>query len=268
MLILYTDLDGTLLDRKTYSWEAARPALDRLRCLQVPVVFCTSKTRAEAEYWRTQVQEGHPFIVENGGAVYVPRHYFHFPLRAGRQRDGYEVIEFGSPYKELVEVLREVSAGSRCRVRGFHDMSAEEVGERCGLSLQQAGLAKQREYDEPFEILGRAGRRLLQGIREHGKRWTRGGRFYHILGANDKAQCVRVLTSFYRRAFGEVRTIGLGDGLNDADFLNEVDVPIVMKSAACRRLTSLVRKARVTDAPGPEGWNRAVSAILEEGPYT
>ncbi len=265
MLILYTDLDGTLLDRETYSWEAARPAIERLRSQDVPVVFCTSKTRAEAEYWRTQVREGHPFIVENGGAVYVPRDYFHFPLKAGRQRDAYEVIEFGSPYEELVEVLREVSAVSRCRVRGFHDMSAAEVGERCGLSLQQAELAKQREYDEPFEILGRAGGRLLQGIREHGKRWTRGGRFYHILGANDKALCVRLLTRFYREAFGEVKTIGIGDGLNDADFLNEVDIPIVIKSATSRRLTSLVRKARVTDAPGPEGWNRAVLELLEGG---
>ena len=30
MDVLFTDLDGTLLDRDTYSWEAARPALDRL----------------------------------------------------------------------------------------------------------------------------------------------------------------------------------------------------------------------------------------------
>lgn len=263
MLILYTDLDGTLLDQRTYSWDSARTALDRLRHLEVPLVFCTSKTRAETEYWRTQIQAGHPFIVENGGALYVPRNCFPFSRKAHRRRDGYAVIEIGCPYEELVEILRVVSAESRCRVRGFHDMSVEEVSELCGIPLQQAALAKQREYDEPFEILGSAGTRLLQGIEKHGKRWTRGGRFYHILGANDKARCVRLLTRFYRQAFGELKTIGLGDGLNDAAFLNEVDIPIIIKSATSPELSSLVRGARVTDDPGPEGWNRSVLGILQ-----
>lgn len=36
MYLVFTDLDGTLLDHDTYSWEAARPALDRLKRQQVP----------------------------------------------------------------------------------------------------------------------------------------------------------------------------------------------------------------------------------------
>ncbi|MFQ5696467.1 MAG: mannosyl-3-phosphoglycerate phosphatase, partial [Terriglobia bacterium] len=46
-LIVFTDLDATLLDHQTYSWAAAEPALRRLRLLGIPLVFCTSKTRAE-----------------------------------------------------------------------------------------------------------------------------------------------------------------------------------------------------------------------------
>ena len=36
MTIVFTDLDGTLLDGKTYSWESARPALEQLRCRGIP----------------------------------------------------------------------------------------------------------------------------------------------------------------------------------------------------------------------------------------
>ncbi len=264
MLVIYTDLDGTLLDHVTYSWSAALPALDALRDRKVPLVFCTSKTRAETEYWRTQIRTHHPFIVENGGAFYVPPKYFPFSMQWGLHRDGYAVSEIGCPYDELVEVLRVVSAEIRCRVRGFHDMSVREVGERCGMSPEQAELAKQREYDEPFEILDPPGTRLLQGIENHGKRWTCGGRFYHILGANDKAHCVRRLTRYYKQAFGEVTTVGIGDGLNDAAFLRKVDIPIVIKSASSPKLGSLVPRARVTEHPGPDGWNRAVLAILQD----
>ena len=47
-------------------------------------------------------------------------------------------------------------------------------------------------------------------------RWTRGGRFYHVIGVSDKAKAVRRLLSLYRMKDRNLRSIGLGDGLNDA----------------------------------------------------
>ena len=45
--LIFTDLDGTLIDHHTYSAEAARPALEAARAAGVPVVPCSSKTLAE-----------------------------------------------------------------------------------------------------------------------------------------------------------------------------------------------------------------------------
>jgi mannosyl-3-phosphoglycerate phosphatase len=264
MLLLFTDLDGTLLDHHTYSFDAALPALEKARALSIPVIFCTSKTRAETEAWRTRLRNTHPFIVENGGALYVPDGTFRGDVTMPVRRCAYGVIEFGSPYAELVEVLRAASAESRCPVRGFSDMSVEEVADRCGIPKERAELAKQREYDEPFVILGAAAESLLAAIERHGKRWTRGGRFHHIVGANDKSHCVHLLIYYYRQMAGAVRTAGLGDGLNDAAFLRAVDIPVVIESPGSARLLSLVPGARKTDHPGPQGWNHAVMEILEE----
>ena len=44
-LLVFTDLDGTLLDHHSYSHAAALPGLERLRGLEVPVIPVTSKTR-------------------------------------------------------------------------------------------------------------------------------------------------------------------------------------------------------------------------------
>jgi mannosyl-3-phosphoglycerate phosphatase len=263
MLIVFTDLDGTLLDPKSYSYDAARPALELLKDMGIPLVLVSSKTRAEIEAWRARLENHDPFIVENGGALFVPCGYWPVPFQAPASRDGYDVIEFGDPYAQLVRVLREASHESRCHVIGFYDMDIEEVSVRCGMSLEQAALAKKREYDEPFEILGANGNRLLARIEKRRKRWTRGGRFYHILGANDKAHCVRLLAHFYERAFGDVTTVGLGDGLNDAGFLRAVDIPVVMESADSAKLRRSVPHARLSELPGPEGWNRAVLGILQ-----
>ena len=89
-LVIFTDLDGTLLDARNYSWRAAQPALDQLRRRRVPVVFCTSKTRAEILPLREELRNADPFVAENGGAIYVPRSYFPFPLPAVKLIAHYE----------------------------------------------------------------------------------------------------------------------------------------------------------------------------------
>src|SRR5262245_50293684 len=60
MWLVFTDLDGTLLDADTYSYEAASPALERLRERGTPLVMVTSKTRAEVELWRWRLSNRDP----------------------------------------------------------------------------------------------------------------------------------------------------------------------------------------------------------------
>lgn len=265
MNIVFSDLDGTLLDPRDYSHWPAKPGLERLRKARIPLVFVTSKTRAEVEVFRRLLENDHPFIVENGGAVYVPTDYFPFALPFLPRQDGYQVIELGAPYLDLVATLKNASIQSGCTARGFHQMDVSEIASRCGLSYGSAILAKQREYDEPFIVLDNGClERLFETIESQGRRWTQGGRFYHITGNNDKVAAVRKLVELYRQAFREVTTIGLGDGLNDVTFLSHVDYPVLIRSAVWQRLRSMVPHGRVTHRPGPEGWNQAILEMVPE----
>jgi mannosyl-3-phosphoglycerate phosphatase len=265
MRILFSDLDGTLLHSHTYSSEPAAPALELLRRLGIPLIFCTSKTRAEVELWRGRLGNAEPFIVENGGAVYVPLGYFPFSLPFTARRQGYEVIEFGSPYSSLVETLQRASNESGCGVLGFQRMSLADIAIRTRLPVSQAELAKQREYDEPFEIVGSGTHRLLEAIERRGRRWTRGDRFYHITGNNSKAQAVRLVTALYAKAFGEVTTFGAGNAHNDADFLRAVDIPLIIQSRFAAALKKAVPRGIVSSSPGPHGWNDAVIEAVSAG---
>lgn len=223
MNVVFTDLDGTLLDHETYSWDAARPAIERLKNREVPWVLVTSKTRAEVELWRRRLGNRHPFIVENGAAAFVPRDYFAFPIAGALERDNYYALQWGQKYGHLVAALKEASRHSRCRVRGFHEMTAAEISFMCDLPLEQAALAKLREFDEPFRVLDmeRVGQ-LLNAIEKQGLRWTKGGRFWHITGENDKALAVSSLQQLFQRAYGQLQSIGLGDAVNDAPFLRSL----------------------------------------------
>mgnify|MGYP003875401449 CR=1 FL=1 len=252
MDIVFTDLDGTLLDHDTYSWSAAAPSLGRLAALGVPVVLVSSKTRAEMEQLRAEMGHRDPFIVENGGAAYLP-------LPSG----GYERLEFGTPYPVLVEGLREAARRSGARVRGFSDMTVQEVAASTGLPPEKASLAAQREYDEPFLILGqeRLGA-LIAELERLGLQCTRGGRFFHVCGHNDKALAVRAVTDHYRRSGAALRRIGLGDSFNDLSFLAEMDVAGIVNSAHAARLKEALPAAILSHARGPEGWAEIISQVI------
>jgi len=55
-LLVFSDLDGTLLDSHSYDWQPAAPWLSRLREANVPVILCSSKTSAEMLYLQKTLQ--------------------------------------------------------------------------------------------------------------------------------------------------------------------------------------------------------------------
>jgi mannosyl-3-phosphoglycerate phosphatase len=263
--IVLTDLDGTLLDGHTYEWSPARDALAALAAADIPVVLCTSKTRAEVEALRRALDHHHPFSVENGGAVYLPAGYFGTTPGEARRRDGYDVIELGTSYVALVATLKSAARSARVTVRGWHQMDAAEVAERCELPVEAAQLAMRREYDEPFLLTNDSPdevARLALAISTLGSRMTRGDRFFHVTGAHDKAEAARQLLALYRRAMGSLRIIALGDAPNDIGLLALADVPIVVSSPHATALQARLPKARITRRPGPAGWNEAILEIL------
>ncbi len=70
--LIFTDLDGTLLDHDTYGYGDALPALELVKKRNVPLVLCTSKTREETSELRDELGLSHPFITENGGGIFIP----------------------------------------------------------------------------------------------------------------------------------------------------------------------------------------------------
>lgn len=259
--IVITDLDGTLLDEK-YSFEAAAPALGLLREKSVPVVVCSSKTRPEIELYRQKMGLKDPFIVENGGAVFIPAGYFGFAAEE-EAGDGYQTVELGKRYSEIRGALQRVIRDTGIKARGFGDMSAEEVASLAGLTLPEAVLARQREFDEPFVFgEGETGvQRFLEAIAAEGFKWTRGA-FYHILGDNDKGKAARLLKGYYEKEHGRVSVIALGDSLNDLPLLEEADFPVLVRKKdggyeAGVDLPGLMR----TEGVGPEGWKEAIFAL-------
>jgi len=265
-LLVFTDLDGTLLDHATYSFEPARPALEALAAAGIPVVLCTSKTRAETERWRSALGNADPFVVENGGAAFVPEGYFGPGARYDRRDGGYGVLEFGRPYADLRRALEAIRAGTGLPLRGFGDMPPEEIAARCGFTPEDAALAAKREYDEPFVGAGPGALpAVVRAAAAFGLQVVSGGRFHHLVGGSDKGRAVRALRELYGAERGPVRTVALGDSPNDEPMLRAVDVPVLVRRPDGGLVGGLDLPGLVI-APyaGPEGWREAVLGLLRD----
>lgn len=264
-LIIFSDLDGTLLDHDTYSHEAAGPALEALKEKGIPLILCSSKTRAEMQNIWHALGLNSPFIVENGGGVFVPKEHFLATEPGWKPAGaGWRMMALGLPIAEVRKRFNTFK--SHFDARGFGDMSDQEVADLTGLGLAQAALARQRDFNEPVWLPkpdAQAGA-FTQAAQSTGLEVTRGGRFFHLLAGGDKGKAVDKVAGLFRAYDDSLVTMALGDALNDLPMLAGVDRPVLVAQHhgghADIEIPALLREPGI----GPKGWNAAVLAALQD----
>jgi len=255
--IIFTDLDGTLLDHADYGYEAARPALAELRKRGIPLVLCSSKTAAEILALREDPDlHDCAAIVENGAGV----------LAAGARQ-----AEPPPTHARLLELLGDLPAELRDGFSGFSSWTRATLIERTGLDPESARRAALRDYSEPGLWLGddERCRRFLAELQKLGIQAQQGGRFLTLGFPASKAGRMRAMIAAYRDSRGgPVASIALGDAPNDIEMLERADLGIVIPNPAHAGMPALaggggVRIMRAKTA-GPQGWNDSLLALLDD----
>jgi mannosyl-3-phosphoglycerate phosphatase len=274
-IVVFTDLDSTLLDTNTYSWAAARPALLALKQADGHLVLVSSKTLVEMESLHRALGFADPYVVENGGGIVVPLESQlneSISVIAGcawlQSAQSASVWPLGKTYEEVIAGLREISEEIGVGLLGFGAMSDADVCCLTGLSLDDARKARTRQFSEPFliteDVLPET-RSMEAAAAKRGLTIVKGGRFWHLMGHEGKGAAVSALIRAYTQLHSQLLTIGLGDSPNDFSFLKIVDVPVLL--GMNRRLfkhSKLTVKVRHYPQTGPEAWNQAVLEFLSE----
>lgn len=254
--LVFSDLDGTLLDHETYDYESAREGLQILAMHHVPLVLVSSKTYAEMILLHDEMGLTAPFIYENGGGIYWPEGKKREPLGMG-------AAELRNK-KNLVEgVIRE-------SISFITDMSVDEIVNQTGLTRERALLAQQRSSSIPFIIP--SGRKIMAddlelmngALHSEGVSLTKGGRFYHLLSAaaNKGSAVVKVIGHYRGRGEGPVTTVGIGDSENDIAMFKVVDIPVVVRKKDGTIIATGLDRVRSTVKAGPEGFSEAITSII------
>ena len=266
-IIIFTDLDGSLLNHDDYSFDEALPAINRIKSSRIPLILTTSKTRREVEILQMEMGIDNPFIIENGAAIYFTPKYTKFFNDNIQHKSPFQIIQIiqlGISYDRIRSFINDIR--DQFNIRGFGDMSVQEISDITGLSPERAEFAKAREYTEPFIMDSDQDIHMLQGLAvERGIKITKGGRFHHMIGAHqDKGEAVKIVRGVFDRHEGKrYFTIGVGDSINDLPMLNNVDIPVIIphptRGYLDVSLPGLVKAGR----PGCRGWNDIMNRILD-----
>ncbi|MFC2016512.1 HAD-IIB family hydrolase [Chloroflexota bacterium] len=262
--IIFTDLDGTLLD-ENYSFKEALPALKLIKKRKIPLVFCTSKTEPEVKIYLKKMKLNEPFIVENGGAIFIPKSYFGFKFKYNKIKGNYFVIELGASYNVLKNLVNKIKKETKCNIIDFSQMSKKLVAKETGLTLNEAGLAKQRLYSFLFRIKKGSVNDIIKKIKKYKLTYTKGKIYHYLMSRNDKVKAVKILTKLYKQKYKNIFTIGLGNDFNDISMLKEVDRPFLIKNEEGydRKLEKINNIGKI-DYVSSKGWNKAISDFLRK----
>jgi mannosyl-3-phosphoglycerate phosphatase len=245
--IIFTDLDGTLLDHHSYDFSDATPMLNHLSQYNIPLIIVTSKTEVEVRLLQERLGISHPFIVENGAGIF---------LESKR-------VDLGFTYDKTLEYFKRYA--QKYAMRGFHQLSDEEVANLTELSVADAHNAKQRTYSEPFLLTDESQLEALKDTaRSDGFDIVKGGRFYHLITqGQDKANAIKWLINDYHDNNDiSFFSIALGDGENDITMLQSVDYPILIPKHDGSYINCEIESLIKAPFAGPKGWNHTLKELL------
>ena len=264
--VVFTDLDGTLFDHYTYSWQPALSALRQLQALNIPIIINTSKTAAEVIPIQKELGISSPFIVENGSALYIPKGFCDDQIKtlANVSLQGYFYrILFGANRDDIIHNLYNERDVLGLKFSGYTDWNIEELMQHTGLDKKSAEHSLARQYSEPiiWQDSEAAHEKFTDFIARQNLKILSGGRFEHILGNTDKAKPIHFFRSHIYRS-PETKFICLGDTSNDIAMLELADIAVCIRSPACDYPRLNHKQVYRSKKFGPEGWQEAIEHIL------
>ena len=224
----------------------------------IPAVWLTGRSRLQFDDARRKHGHTHPFIAEDGCAVYLPEDYFHLrpestisktqkavTVRLGR----FTCLPVAEALPVAAEGLESLSEDAGVPIVTLRSLSPRELSQNTGLPAREAELSRQRDFDDLFFFAGVSeqniqrflaeGRARKLEFRQHGVLWSA------AIGAS-VPRCIRDLSKLYDRALRyHAHTLGIATPELAAGLFPSCERKIL--------LTARKSESETGDAPGGRG---------------
>ena len=221
-ILIFTDLDGSLLHRDTFKFDEIKDYLKQLLSKGIFIIPNTSKTEKEILEFNNELGSSLPYISENGSAI-----------------NGLDLLNSNLPKElilsrekdSLIKIFKEsVSVNLQNKCKWLSEMDKKKQSLIFGLEDDKLKMALDRKYTIPFLFEGNKSERneLSKIVKNKGLALQEGGRVINLTDKVNKAKALQVFVRFFKKNYKNVKTIAVGDNYNDLDMLKTSEFPCLV----------------------------------------
>ncbi len=260
-LIIFTDLDGSLLHRDNFKFDAIKDYIKNLIDEGIIIIPNTSKTEKEIEEFIKELGTNLPFISENGSSIHgLNLINTNFPNKIVLSREKQELIKvFDSKVPENLK--------AQCKF--ISKMNSKEQTNIFGLQENNLKNALNRKYTIPFLFEGdkKEKNRLFNVLRSSSLTMQEGGRVLNLGDNTDKVKSMNQVLKIYKKVESKTKVIAVGDNFNDLDMLRNCDIPCLVFNDQFKQDQINIDNLIVSNKPSPEGWADVIKTALVKLDY-
>lgn len=261
--VVFTDLDGTLIDFESYSPKVAGPLARKLVRRKIPLIFCSSKTLEEQLHLMKEMGLSTPCIVENGCGIFVPEKLDLLSDQPSKDIPGFgKLVKLGVSNLIIQKAISKLSLDMGIDFRPYSKLTLLKISKITGLSEAAAQRAQNREFSETLtaSLHDEVWKEVNTRLNEVDLQCLCGGRFYTVTSQEcNKGTAMKMLMDAYRSSErGNWKSIAIGDSANDYDMLQSADQGyLVQKPDGSWNEMDIPRLKQISGI-GPQGWVEAI----------
>ena len=267
-LLIFTDIDGTLINNDTFYEGENIKIAETLSEHNHILIYNSSKTFNEIIHMQKRFNTSFPFICETGGGIY---HKNLFNQVSDKLREGYSIMYEAKKIETFRDIIKEeIQKNFKNDLDMFDDLCLDEKSRLSGLRGNDLHLASERDFSmliswKSDELRYSKFESVLHG---YGLKLIKGGRFCHICASHDKGQAVTFFLNQIKSSgmYNKIITIGIGDSTNDLEMLRNVDYACVVKSENNSELMKKIDNNKIVLSinHAPEGWAECIHDIFSQ----
>ena len=255
-ILIFTDLDGSLLHRDTFKFDEIKDYLKQLISKGIFIIPNTSKTEKEILEFNNELGSSLPYISENGSAI-----------------NGLDLLNSNLPKElilsrekdNLIKIFNEsVPVNLQNKCKWLSEMDKKKQSLIFGLEDDKLKMALDRKYTIPFLFEGNKSERneLSKIVKNKGLALQEGGRVINLTDKVNKAKALQVFVRFFKKNNKNVKTIAVGDNYNDLDMLKTSEFPCLVFNDKFTLDEIPIKNLITTNKPSPEGWADVIKKAL------
>jgi mannosyl-3-phosphoglycerate phosphatase family protein len=256
IVVIFTDLDGSLLHRDTFKFDSIKDYIKSLVSKGVIIIPNSSKTEKEIEKFNEELGINLPYISENGSSIHgLNLITSNFPDKLVLSRDKEELLKI---YENKVpEKLKE-------KCFQISKMSKKEKENILGQKDEKLKDALNRKYTLPFLFKGDKNEknRLLKILNSNSLTLQEGGRVYNLCDNINKVKSMNRVIKILKKTEDKIKTIAVGDNFNDLDMLRNCDIPCLVFNDQFKLDQININNLIFSNKPSPEGWADVIKMAL------